>query len=394
MKSGYCVLPFIHMEIQPSGGVYSCCHSNNPQELGHLHKDSLLEIWNGKNLEEFQNEFTHGNPKDLEHCKDCFYYESLDAESWRQAENRNWKEVIPKLEGNKLFKPKSISVRFSNLCNFSCRTCKPATSTGWFPDAKFLNPKGDYHKKSSTLPSAPMLSQLDPFIDDLHHLYFAGGEPLMEIEHYQILEEFIKRNPTVELSYDTNLSILKLGQYNAIEQWKNFKTVNLSASVDGFGPKGEYIRKGLAWDDYLNNWNLIKRELPHVRMRINFTLSIYNMFHVLEFIEEVMRLDMFSQNDPNDLTISLVEEPSWQSLQALPADVKDIVEKKYLDFIKKNIGFGKIEKDLGIALKYMRGNDLSNLMPTFRTFNTKIDLIRAEKFKSLFEEEASLLGIK
>jgi radical SAM protein with 4Fe4S-binding SPASM domain len=385
MKDHFCILPFIHMEIQPNGSVYPCCHSNDPTTVGNLHEQSLESIWKGKELASFQNEFHSEDSKVLPHCKDCLYYESLSAKSWRETENENWSHYLQDATKKKLDTqfPRSISIRFSNLCNFSCRTCRPSTSTAWFKDAKFLNPKGKYHKITSAPSDSPLIKQIEPFIEKLEHVYFAGGEPLMEKEHYQILELLLRRNPDVELSYDSNLSLLELGEYDAIELWKGFKKVNFSASVDGYGEQGEFIRKGLNWNVYLDNWNRIKKEAPHIRLMMNFTLSIYNMFHVLDFLKD---------NDESDLTISLVEEPAWQSLQALPEEVKLKVKQEYDSYFENN-NFGKSKEDLDTAVKYMLGADKSKLLGQFRVFNSKIDLLRGESFIKLFPLEASLLGI-
>ncbi len=391
-KDKFCIMPFLHMEIQTQGGVFSCCHSNNPQEIGHLYNESLEAVWSGDKLKKFKSAFLNKESLSLEHCHDCFYYESLDAKSWRQVENNNWNLDLKKALNNEVIMPKSLGIRFSNLCNFSCRTCRPSTSSGWFKDAAFLNPKGDYHKIESTPSTTSMLEQVMPFLDTLTHIYFAGGEPLLEKEHYLILEEIIKRGLDIELSYDTNLSVLGLKSWNAIELWKNFSKVNLSASIDGFGAKGEFIRKGLDWDLYLENWNLVKKECPSIRMMMNFTLSIYNMFHVLDFIDEVIRLDLYNNNDPSDLTISLVEEPSWQSLQALPLKAKEEVSRRYENY--QNLSFGKVKDDLDIAVKYMMGADKSSLLSVFKNFNGKLDLIRAEEFVDLFKEEAIILDMK
>ena len=382
------------MEIQPNGNVYPCCHSNEPSTIGNLHKETIEEIWKGKELSSFQEAFHTGKPEVLPHCKDCLYYESLSAKSWRETENRNWSHHVEKAKNKTLemSAPRSISIRFSNLCNFSCRTCRPSTSTAWFKDAKFLNPGGEYHKISSAPEKKPLLVQIEPFIENLEHVYFAGGEPLMEKEHYEILKILAERNPNVELSYDSNLSILELGEYKAIDLWKKFKKVNYSASIDGHGAQGEFIRKGLDWSVYLSNWNRIKKEAPHVRLMMNFTLSIYNMLHVLDFLEEVKNLDMYKGNDISDLTVSLVEEPEWQSLQALPEEVKLHVKNEYQNYVAKN-KFGRIEQDLDTAVKYMFGEDKSKLIEQFRVFNTKLDFLRGESFKKLFPKEAKLLTL-
>ncbi len=385
------MLPFLHMEIQIQGGVFTCCHSTNYKELGNLHHQSLKEIWEGDHWKAVQNEFLNGDPKSIEHCRDCFYFEELGLESWRQSENKSWGHHLEAALAGEIKTPKSVAIRISNLCNFSCRMCKPSASTGWFSDAKFLNPKGNYQRVESTPQNTSILEQLEPFIDGLEHIQFVGGEPLMEKDHYLILETMLKRNPNIEITYDTNLSFLGLGKWDVLELWKGFKKINLSGSIDGFGPKGEYIRKGLEWSRFLENWNRVRSELSNVQMMMTFTLSIYNMLHVLDFIDEVIRLDLFSGHDPHNLMLSLVEEPRWQSLQALPTEVKEVITKRYQNYSRRD--FGKIAHELDDAIRFMNGKDESALMSVFRNFNTKVDLIRNEEFKQLFAEEAALLKL-
>tara|TARA_Y100000296_G_scaffold71719_1_gene87444 strand:+ start:357 stop:1547 length:1191 start_codon:yes stop_codon:yes gene_type:complete len=391
LPEGFCILPFVHMEIQIQGQVHVCCHTNQPQDMGNLHQQDLQSVWQGDQLKDFKRHILSAQTQKNSHCKDCFYYESLGAKSWRQYENENWSLYIDDvLAGRAPSQPKSLSLRFSNLCNFSCRTCRPATSTGWFKDALFLNPHGQYHKVTSTPSNKSMLSQIEPYLKGLTQIHFVGGEPLMESEHYDILERLASVNPDIEITYDTNLSILSLGDREVIPLWNQFKKVNLSASIDGLGEKGEFIRKGLDWNSFLKNWNRVKEEAPHVRLMNNFTLSVYNMFHVLEFIEFIHESDFYHGQDLKDFSVTLVEEPKWQSLQILPPDLKKELRRRYQNFPLRHMG--RVAEDLDNAISYMEGADQSQLLGIFRNFNKKLDLIRAENFSKLFREEAQCLG--
>ena len=113
------------------------------------------------------------------------------------------------------------------------------------------------------------------------------------------------------------------------------------------------------------------------------------MFHVLEFVEEVQRLGLFDDNDPNDLTISLVEEPRFLSLQSLPKGIKETVQDRYQAFINE-CTFGKVARDLQAAIKFMNGQDTSSLFPSFLAYNKKLDFLRSETFDKLFVEEGQL----
>ncbi|WP_164848323.1 twitch domain-containing radical SAM protein [Halobacteriovorax sp. HLS] len=393
MIEKFCILPFVQLEIQPNGNIFVCCHSNTPEILGNLHEENLEEIWNGPKVKAFQDKFLSGKYDQISHCKDCFYYEQHNMESWRTKENKNWAKYLEEINSGKEVKlkfPKSLSIRISNLCNFSCRSCKPSTSTAWFADAKFLNPKGNYKKLNCTPADNPLSKQLAPYWSEIEHLYFAGGEPLLEKDHYLIIDEVIKYNKSIMINYDTNFSILEFGKWNVLDQWNQLESVVVSGSIDGFGPVGEYIRKGLDWPLYIKNWNRIKNECPNVRLKSNFTLSIYNMFHVLDFIEEMQRIELFNGLNEHDFEISLVEEPSWMSLQALPLEVKKEVEFRYKNFMKNN-SFGRINQDLQSALNYMMAEDKSHQLGALKGFTKKLDLLRSEDFNELFREESQIL---
>lgn len=393
MVKKFCVIPFVQLELQPKGDVYVCCHSENPEELGNLKETSFVDIWNSEQLKAFQQKILDGKIDELEHCADCLACEDKGMTSWRMVENENWGETTKLMEeGNRELEfPKSLSLRFSNVCNFSCRTCKPATSTGWFEDAKILNPKGNYQKVISYNEGNSISKQVMPYLSHVKHIHMAGGEPLLDEDHYVLLEEIANNYPHIEISYDTNLSVLGLGKYKVIDMWKKIDTVMMSASVDGFGPKGEYIRKGFSWDTYLKNWNRVKAEAPNVHMQMNFTVSIYNIFHVLDFIDEVKRLDLYSDNNPDDFEISLVKDPIWLSIKSLSQENKRIVETKIRDYISKN-SFGKTNQHLMDAVKYMNAGG-ENLEKAFMQYTKKVDFIRNEKFVDLFKEENSVLKL-
>ena len=91
----------------------------------------------------------------------------------------------------------------------------------------------------------PMISQYD----NVEKIYFAGGEPLIMPEHFQLLTKLIEtgRSKNVTLIYNTNCTILDYKGNNLLDLWKNFKWVNIGASIDAMGTRIEYIRKGTRW---------------------------------------------------------------------------------------------------------------------------------------------------
>jgi hypothetical protein len=82
--------------------------------------------------------------------------------------------------------------------------------------------------------------------------------------------------------YNTNLSRV---QYRGVDLYSDIldhiRDWQICASIDGTGATGEYIRTGLSWPVFLENF---KKGLAHARhprqMRLDFTLTLPGMFEV------------------------------------------------------------------------------------------------------------------
>jgi hypothetical protein len=66
-----------------------------------------------------------------------------------------------------------------------------------------------------------MWTQLEPHLDYVEQIYFAGGEPLLMEEHYRILDELVRRKRfDVRLIYNTNFTHTDLKGNSVFEYWK------------------------------------------------------------------------------------------------------------------------------------------------------------------------------
>jgi hypothetical protein len=90
-----------------------------------------------------------------------------------------------------------------------------------------------------------MWTQLEPHLDYVEQIYFAGGEPLLMEEHYQHLEELVKRKRfDVRLIYNTNFTHTDLKGRSVFEYWKQFDQCSSGCQFRWHGAPAEYIRKG------------------------------------------------------------------------------------------------------------------------------------------------------
>jgi sulfatase maturation enzyme AslB (radical SAM superfamily) len=193
--------------------------------------------------------------------------------------------------------PVSWDYRFSNLCNFKCRTCGDMLSSAWETEQKthdmvnWTDPKNNWMR--------PVVrEQISKFQDNqielefsnaveqhrVEEIYWVGGEPLMYEQHWRYMKRIIELGdgPQVYARYNTNLSRV---EYRGINLYRDIlpeiRDWQICASLDGTGAIGEYIRTGLDYDQWLENFRGAVAIQRHSRqVRIDFTLTLPGMFEV------------------------------------------------------------------------------------------------------------------
>ena len=285
----FCMIPWIHMHAFPDGRAYPCCLGDDRHPIGNFKQDSLADVWNQEAYKIMRtNMLTETSCKE---CTKCYEQESNGFVSMRNSTNKNFGHHI-KLVDQTLadgtmpeFKLRYYDIRFSNLCNFTCRTCGGWFSSSWYTEEEELYGKRNYPKiMFAGRTELDMWEQLEPHIPYLEQVYFAGGEPMMMEEHYRILKELVRREMfDVKLIYNTNFSRLNLKDDNVLDYWRLFKNVSVGASLDGMGSRAEYIRKGTKWDQIERNREQMLEVCPDTDFYVSATVSLYNAHHVSDF---------------------------------------------------------------------------------------------------------------
>ena len=160
------------------------------------------------------------------------------------------------------FRMRYFDIRFSNICNFKCRTCGSAFSSQWEQeDLKSHSETGVPHytmeiEKGNT---KEFLRNVIQQVPNFEVAYFAGGEPLITDEHYILLDEMIKtQNTDIQLRYNSNISNFKYKKRDIFKLWKHFsQPIQVYASIDHIGDRAEYIRSG-------TNWKTIEKKYEEV----------------------------------------------------------------------------------------------------------------------------------
>jgi hypothetical protein len=363
---------------------------------GNLKNNSLREIWNSKKIKDLRLQFLKDERP--ESCNRCYKMEDLGQRSVRQKLNEDFKDHLYKADvtkNNGTFDDFNLvywDFRFNNICNFRCRTCGPQLSSGWYEDTKKMYGKlpldVDIVKENDKT-----WEEIEPLFDVVEEIYFAGGEPLIMEEHYRILKKLDEMGRyDVRLRYNTNFSQLKYKSLQVDELWPKFNSVHLSISLDGGGPKGEYIRKNMEWDKILKNREKFKPMPENIYFYVNFTLSVMNSFHVVDFHRECIETGFIET--PDHFRLNILQFPLHFRLQIMPDNLKEKLIKTYENHIEylKTFKYSKsMISDFNTAINFIKEEDHQKEIIEFKKIINQVDGIRNEKFDEIFPELRDLI---
>jgi organic radical activating enzyme len=303
---------------------------------------------------------------------------------------------VKKLESNP-FEMTYWDIRFSNLCNLKCRSCGHIFSSQWYQDqAKLAGPEWKLHNSvmnHAGRTETDMWTQLEPHLDYVEQIYFAGGEPLLMEEHYRILDELVRRGRfDVRLIYNTNFTHTDLKGRSVFEYWKQFQSVAVGASLDDSGRRGEYIRKGTDWSVVEQNRRDMLEICPEVDFYISPTLSIMNAWHLPDFHRDWVEKGLIRAQD---LNVNILQDPLHYRVDIAPIKHKQLLRVKMQEHIEwlKSQGdaLGRATQGFESAVSFMMATDNTQLIDTFWRKTHELDSIRNENILDVIPELGALL---
>jgi sulfatase maturation enzyme AslB (radical SAM superfamily) len=409
----FCMHPFTGLATREDGAVKVCCRS---QPVGFIQKNTLEEIWNNNTMRRIRKQVLKGNrPPE---CMPCFQLEDQGVESLRQ---RHIKGDIPEarinLYPNALehlgvdykmpFEFPTMEIKLNNLCNLKCRMCNPLDSTNWNDWDKVV----EFYKKEKNylVPTIAGLVKkpgqyIGPFDDTANwwasfekllpyfrRVEFAGGEPLMDPQHYKILDMLKPYGKNIEIKYATNGTTLGISKGRTIhDYWPHFRSVAVNVSLDGIHDVYNYIRGNGDFNQVEKNIEEIKK-IPNVSRVVGaFTAQAGNILQAAECIDyfiNKMGIVFYSHR---------VSYPNCLSAQVLPQELKDIAIQRLQevklqmdtwDAIKNNVLLAKVtHQQIQDNINYLQAKDQNNLWQDFLDFNFALDASRNQSLLTVVPE--------
>lgn len=396
----FCIYPWIHIHAYPTGEAYPCCHAEmKVGQIGDCRKQTLEDIWNSDAQRQLRLDMLNQTKNPA--CGRCYEQEEAGFFSGRKSANKHHGHHIEKISNtDETGRLDSMAltywdIRFSNLCNLRCRSCGHIFSSQWYQDQAQLA-GGDWKEQNKVLNYAgrtetDMWDQLEPHLEYVEQIYFAGGEPLLMEEHYRILDELDRRNMYhVRLIYNTNFTHTDLKGRSVFDYWKKFKSVAVGASLDAQGTRAEYIRKGTDWQIVENNRRQMLAICPDVDFYISPTLSILNALHLPDFHRSWVEQELIRAQD---LNVNILQDPAHYRIDIAPPHYKELLVRKYrqhIDWLKDQDQLQRATVGFESAITFMSASDNSHLIPVFWKKTQQLDALRGENCLHIIPELDSL----
>ncbi len=402
-KKNLCMLPWVHLHTWPNGNVYPCCITPMEYIAGNLNDNSLEEIYNSDLIKDIRVKMLNDERHDA--CSRCYHQEDSGGHSMRHRANKSWKHyenLIETTEDDGTIEEMKLpywDFRFSNICNFKCRSCGPQLSTGWYPDTKkiavletgrsFL--PDDVPKKNTF----DLWEQIEPHFESVEEIYFAGGEPLIMEEHYRILKKLDAMGKhDVLIRYNTNFSEMRYKDLHVLEFWPKFKNIEVGASIDGMEEQGEFIRSGFNWEQFKENRNRMKETCSHVNFYVSSTISIQNAYHVIPFHHALV--DGGYIDSYNSFNVNIVTEPKHLDMRILPQHHKVELEKLYqehIDFLSEK-SLWSVKQGFDTLKNHLMQDLDGEHLKVFEYKMKQLDELRGEDFQKTFPELEDLYHVR
>lgn len=404
----FCMLPWTHLHAYPTGKALPCCLGHMEHPVGDLKQNSLLEIWNDQPMKNLRNDMLSEKRNPV--CKQCYEQEDMGFFSMRNGSNKRFGHHVSRVEKTKEdgsvdeMKLSYWDIRFSNLCNLRCRSCGHIFSSNWYDDQAAIieddkqakgwgklwksdNPRISYAGKTQT----DAWEQLEPHLDHVEHIYFAGGEPLIMEEHYRILHALLARGKNkVRLIYNTNFSEMRYKKTNVLDLWNEFTNVCVGASLDAMGPLAEFMRKGTDWAQIERNREMMLEKCPKVDFYISPTLSVMNVHQLPSFHRDWVNKGFIN---PQGLNVNILQGPHHYRIDILPLAMKQHLSEQYqshIEWLKPLDELNRATTGYESAMKFMMADDKSHLIPEFWRKSEQLDKIRNEDIRLMIPELANI----
>ena len=364
----FCMAPWSHTYLSPQSERRMCCASREKAEWATQYLDSdkadensfynpgtLKDHWNSEYMKGIRRDLMEG--KEIPQCQVC-NGKLLNVSIYRDYFNKTLfphkiDEAFEKTrdDGYTEMPPISFDYRVRNLCNFKCRMCGDQLSSSWESERRTM---GDYDRPENTdywakKENKPAIEKFQTEVAEvelweavkngtIEEIYWVGGEPLMWEIHWEIMEYLVKNDlaKNVWIRYNTNFSRTTYKHWDLKDLLPHFKMVQVCASIDGTEKIVEYVRHGIKWDQWIQNFKnymFLNEKYGSYGIAFDLTITTPGLFSLKNLFDLSLELNVHTLIK----TTFAFDGSIIMCPQVLPRDLYEEVIDDIIDYIKPKI---------------------------------------------------------
>jgi hypothetical protein len=205
--------------------------------------------------------------------------------------------------------PRIVEIFAQNTCNLQCTYCNASLSSKIESENKKF---GEFRKDGVVIPvySVPeatkqyfqkFLNWLENNIKNLARLHLLGGETFLQHELLTSVLDIIEKNPNPNLEFCifSNLNVPNniwdtyISKIKDLQQNKNIKCFDLTASIDCWGEEAKYARFGLNLEEFEKRLSWASEQNEWLRLNVNQTVTALTMKSMPGLIDKINQYSQY-----------------------------------------------------------------------------------------------------
>ena len=293
--------------------------------------------------------------------------------------------------------PTMVEVYFSNLCNMSCIYCGPKYSSTWEHEARkhklypiktlddMVGNQDDYQKIL-----AKFWEWLDKNANKLVKYNILGGEPFYQPE-LETNVAFFETRPCPKLNL-TVFSNLKVGhdkfvriltQLNSLLERGHLASVEITCSLDCWGPQQEYVRTGLDLIQWEKNFDALVKDFQNINVQIHGTMTNLTIKTMPGLVKKMNDVNQYrtGKSRPVYLTYNMVFNPLHMNPSIFPNGFFDTDFDEVINLLTDSYSKNVIQ---GYRQSINNGEHNPDLIDQLKIYLDTLDARRGTDWKSVF----------
>lgn len=379
-KETFCLAPWYSIYLDSKGAISPCCKFKNTEKK--FSYNEIEQYFKSTEIEQLRQDLLKGVKN--HNCNNCWKDEQNGGDSLRLITNRtialhSKNNLQEQIDNPKTSNIKSFDLTLGNLCNLKCVMCSPTLSSQLLVEANLNTTLHNRYgskvsQKDFDWPKGEdFIEWCNRFLPEAIHIKFTGGEPFLVPWIYDVITAIPdEQKSKCVLHFTTNLTLIN---DKLFEEFKKFKEVWISVSVEGTSETFEYLRHGHSWEKMAGNIkSILSKKISNLKFKVNHvvqTPSYHSIIDMTKFFDDLgMDIHPIMLINPKHYHISSLSKRSKQDF----LDKTKNYSGHNINFINflRSVTQENIEQDSALTeacvqdlskLDRVRGNDYKKIIP-------------------------------